>query len=56
MKPHLLPVLAQRLGILLDVGIAGGRYYPVGELSAGQVCEIATAEQELLTELHSIWS
>ena len=35
---------------------AGGRYYSVGELSAGQVCEIATAEQELLTELHSIRS
>ncbi|MCD6206539.1 MAG: hypothetical protein J7J06_00935 [Methanosarcinales archaeon] len=40
------------LGILLDGGVAGGRYYQVGELSAGRVREIATSEQELLTELH----
>jgi magnesium chelatase subunit D len=35
---------------------AGGRYYQVGELSAGHIHEIAIAEQELLTELHSGWS
>ena len=43
-------------GILLDGSIAGGRYYQVGELLAGQVHEIAATEQELLTELHSRWS
>ncbi len=46
-----------QLGYCKDIAEhAGGRYYQVGELSAGQVCEIATAEQELLTELHSGWS
>ncbi len=46
-----------QLGYCKDIAEhAGGRYYSVGELSAGQVCEIATAEQELLTELHSGWS
>ncbi|MEA1965809.1 MAG: magnesium chelatase subunit D family protein [Euryarchaeota archaeon] len=46
-----------QLGYCKDIAEhAGGKYYQVGELSAGQVCEIATAEQELLTELHSGWS
>ncbi|NOQ32769.1 MAG: VWA domain-containing protein [Methanosarcinales archaeon] len=46
-----------QLGYCKDIAEhAGGRYYQVGELSAGQVCEITTAEQELLTELHSEWS
>jgi len=44
------------LGILLDGGVAGGRYYQVGELSAGQIHEIAATEQELLTEMHLIRS
>ncbi len=46
-----------QLGYCKDIAEhAGGRYYQVGELSAGQVYEITTAEQELLTELHSGWS
>ena len=48
--------IKMHLGYCRDIAEhAGGRYYSVDQLSSGQVHEIVSQEQELLTEMHSMW-
>ena len=48
--------IKMQLGYCKDIAEhAGGRYYSVDQLSSGQVHEIVATEQELLTEMHSMW-